>query len=256
MAGKPGGNSKSARKMLDCVREIERTMIRIRQPITFKRVLKFCFWAMFLYGLFEYYTLPGASIIALRDSDPDLSALMEKRWKDAGGNLTIRYQFVPLDKISPNFVRAVIAVEDGKFYRHSGIDWDALENAYERNERSGKVRFGGSTITMQLAKNLYLSNDRSYLRKVKEAILTFRLEKQLSKKRILEIYLNIIELGEGIFGVEAASRHHFNKSAAQLSRDEAIKLAAIISSPLKHSPFENSRFINIRKDIIYRKIGG
>jgi monofunctional glycosyltransferase len=231
-------------------------MQRFRKPVTVTRVLAFCAWAVVAYGLFEYYTLPGASIIALRDTDPDLSALMEKRWKDSGGELTIRYQFVPLEKISPSFVRAVIAVEDGKFYRHSGIDWDALENAYKRNERSGRVRFGGSTITMQLAKNLFLSNDRSYLRKVKEAILTFRLEKQLPKKRILDLYLNIIELGEGIFGVEAASRHYFRKAASQLSRDEAIRLAAIISSPLKHTPFENGRFISIRKNIITRKIGG
>lgn len=231
-------------------------MIRHRKPITITRILKFCAWAVVAYALYEYYTLPGAGIIALRDSDPDMSALMEKRWQDARGELNIRYRFVPLEKISASFIRAVIAVEDGKFYRHSGVDWDALENAYERNLRSGRVRFGGSTITMQLAKNLFLSNDRSYLRKVKEAILTFRLEKQLPKKRILELYVNIIELGEGIFGVEAASRHYYRKSASQLTRDEAIRLAAIISSPLKHTPFENTRFINIRKNIIYRKIGG
>jgi len=131
-----------------------------------------------------------------------------------------------------------------------------LEHAYKVNIRSGRIRFGGSTITMQLAKNLYLSTDKSYLRKVKEAVITFRLEKHLPKKRILEIYLNIIELGDGIFGVEAASRHYFKKSAKQLTRDEAIRLAAIISSPLKHSPFENTRFITIRKNIIYRKMGG
>jgi len=203
-----------------------------------------------------YFTLPGASIIDLRDSGPRYSALMKQRQEESFGTKEIQYEFVPLENISSSFVRAVVAVEDGGFYRHAGIDWNALENAYKRNLRSGRVRFGGSTITMQLAKNLYLSNDRSYLRKVKEAILTFRLEKQLSKKRILELYLNIIELGDGIFGAEAAARHYFRKPASRLTRDEAIKLAAIISSPIKHSPFENSRFITIRKNIIYRKMGG
>ena len=227
-----------------------------RPPVTVKRIFRILFFAAFAYVAFVYYTLPGASVIALRDENPQLSALMKLRWEESGGTMNLQYQFVPLNKISPNFVRAVLAVEDGGFYRHSGIDWNAVEHAYEANERSNRVRFGASTITMQLAKNLFLSNDRSYLRKVKEVMLTFRLEKQLPKKRILELYLNIIELGDGIFGAEAAARHYFKKSASALSRDEAIRLAAIISSPLKHSPFEDSKFINIRKGVIYRKIGG
>lgn len=209
-----------------------------------------------LYAGTVYFTLPGASIVRLRDGEVETSALMKRRFEVALGTLPIRCTYVPLEEISPTFVRAVIAVEDGGFYRHAGIDWRALRNAWERNTKSGRVRFGGSTITMQLAKNLYLSNDRSYLRKAKEAVITFRLEKHLSKKRILEIYLNIIELGEGIFGVEAASQHYFKKPARRMTRDEAIRLAAIISSPRKHSPFENSRFMAIRKGIIHRKIGG
>jgi monofunctional glycosyltransferase len=229
-------------------------MLQFQKPITFKRIMYLLFWLVVGYGAFEYFTLPSASIINLRDSYPQMSALMRQRFDEDG--TSIKYQYVPLEKISPWFVRAVIAVEDGAFYRHSGVDWNALENAYDRNQQSGRVRFGGSTITMQLAKNLFLSNDRSYLRKVKEAILTFRLEKQLSKKKILELYLNIIELGDGIFGAEAAARHYFNKSAAAMSREEAINLAAIISSPLKHTPFENSHFIGVRKSIILRKMGG
>ena len=227
-----------------------------RPPLTIKRLFRILALLMLAYLLFVYYTMPGASVIALRDENPQLSALMKLRWEESGGTMKIQYQFVPLNKISPNFVRAVLAVEDGGFYRHSGIDWNAMERAYEINLRAKRIRFGASTITMQLAKNLWLSNDRSYLRKVKEAILTFRLEKQLPKKRILELYLNIIELGDGIFGAEAAARHYFKKSAASLTRDEAIRLAAIISSPLKHSPFENTKFINIRKGVIHRKIGG
>ncbi|MBI5648020.1 MAG: monofunctional biosynthetic peptidoglycan transglycosylase [Ignavibacteriae bacterium] len=224
--------------------------------MTASRFFRIVLFAIAGYVAFVYFTLPGAGIIALRDRDPEMSALMRQRWEEAGGTLEIKNTFVPLEKIAPSFVRAVLAVEDGGFYRHSGIDWRALENAMKRNERSGRIRFGGSTITMQLAKNLFLSNDRSYLRKVKEAILTFRLEKHLPKKRILEIYLNIIELGPGIFGAEAAARHYYHKSAASMSREESIRLAAIISSPLKHTPFENGRFINRRKGTIYRKIGG
>lgn len=223
--------------------------------MTFRRLMKIVLYLFIVYVVFEYYTMPGAGIIALRDTDPEYSALMKKRWEDSFGARKIAYKFVPLSEISPHFVRAVIAVEDGGFYRHSGIDWNALEHAYKVNIRSGRIRFGGSTITMQLAKNLFLSTDKSYLRKIKEAILTFRLEKHLPKKRILEIYLNIIELGDGVFGVEAAARHYFKKRAKNLTRDEAVRLAAIISSPLKHSPFENTRFINIRKNIIYRKLG-
>lgn len=218
--------------------------------------LKIIGLGLVLYAVWEYATLPGAAIVRLREGDVETSALMKRRFEDALGSLPIRREYVPLDEISPTFVRAVIAVEDGGFYRHAGIDWRALRTAWERNTRSGRVRFGGSTITMQLAKNLYLSNDRSYLRKAKEAVITFRLEKHLTKKRILEIYLNIIELGEGIFGVEAASQHYFKKPAKRMTRDEAIRLAAIISSPRKHSPFENTRYMAIRRGIILRKIGG
>ena len=220
------------------------------------RFIRIVLLAFCAYAAFVYFTLPGAGIIALREREPEMSALMRQRWEESSGTLDIKHSYVPLEKIAPSFVRAVLAVEDGGFYRHSGIDWRALENAMKRNERSGRIRFGGSTITMQLAKNLFLSNDRSYLRKLKEAILTFRLEKHLPKKRILELYLNIIELGPGIFGAEAAARHYYRKPASSMSRDESIRLAAIISSPLKHSPFENGRFINTRKNTIYRKIGG
>lgn len=218
--------------------------------------LKIIGLGLVLYAVWEYATLPGPAIVRLREGDVETSALMTRRFEEALGTLPIRRTYVPLDDISPTFVRAVIAVEDGGFYRHAGIDWRALRTAWERNTRSGRVRFGGSTITMQLAKNLYLSNDRSYLRKAKEAVITFRLEKHLTKKRILEIYLNIIELGNGIFGVEAASQHYFKKPAKRMTRDEAIRLAAIISSPRKHSPFENTRYMAIRRGIILRKIGG
>jgi monofunctional biosynthetic peptidoglycan transglycosylase len=227
----------------------------MRFRITPGNIIKLILALLVIYAVWQYVDLPGPAIISLQEGDPGKSALMRLRMSEADDDKPLEYEYVPIDKISPHFVRAVLAVEDGGFYRHHGIDWRALENAYKRNERAGRVRFGGSTITMQLAKNLFLSNDRSYLRKVKEAVITFRLERYLSKKRILELYLNIIELGDRIFGVEAASRHYFKKSASQLSSGEAASLAAIIASPLKHSPTESSRFMGIRRGTIRRKTG-
>jgi monofunctional biosynthetic peptidoglycan transglycosylase len=218
-------------------------------------ITKLILAAVALYVAWQYFSLPGPAILSLQDSPPSSSALMRQRMSEADDDKPLEYEFVPMEKISPHFVRAVLAVEDGGFYRHFGIDWKALSNAYKRNERAGRIRYGASTITMQLAKNLWLSNDRSYLRKLKEAVITFRLERYLTKKRIFEIYLNIIEMGDRIFGVEAAAKHYFNKSAIALSRDEAASLAAIIASPLKHSPNENSRFMGIRRGTIRRKTG-
>ena len=211
---------------------------------------------MIAFGCYEYFSLPSASIRTLATENPSSTAVMKQRWNESDGTLEIKHEWTPITKISRNMINAVLAAEDGRFFSHPGIDWRALERAYERNKRAGKVRLGGSTITMQLAKNLYLSTERSFLRKAKEAIIALRLEKELSKKRILEIYLNIIELGEGIFGVEAAARHYYKKSAASLTRDEAARLAAIIPSPRKHTPHDNSNFTLRRASIIKRKIGG
>ncbi len=212
--------------------------------------------ALLLYGIHEYVSLPSSTIVQLRDQNPAWSSIMAQRFFRAGAISPHAHRFVPLEDISPAFIRAVLAVEDGGFYRHAGFEWNAIERAYRQNLKSGRSRFGGSTITMQLAKNLFLSTDKSYLRKVKEAVLTMRLEKHLSKKRILELYLNIIELGPGIFGVEAAAQHYFHTSAKYLTRDEAMRLAAVIASPLRHTPFDNSRFNRIRQSVIRRKTGG
>ena len=219
-------------------------------------MLKAIVFCIIAFGCYEYFSLPSASIRTLATENPSSTAVMKQRWNESDGTLEIKHEWTPITKISRNMINAVLAAEDGRFFSHPGIDWRALERAYERNKRAGKVRLGGSTITMQLAKNLYLSTERSFLRKAKEAIIALRLEKELSKKRILEIYLNIIELGEGIFGVEAAARHYYKKSAASLTRDEAARLAAIIPSPRKHSPHDNSKFTLRRASIIKRKIGG
>ena len=143
----------------------------------------------------------------------------------------LRYQWVPYERMSNNVKRAVIAAEDAKFVDHEGFDWDGIQRALEKNERRGRVVAGGSTITQQLAKNLFLTPRRSYVRKGQEAVITLMLEALLPKRRIFEIYLNVIELGSGVFGVEAASRHYFSTSAASLSAAQGARLAAMAPNP-------------------------
>lgn len=226
------------------------------KQITLRRVVKIIFLILLCIVAYEYYSLPSASIRELSEMNPEFTSMMRQRYEEANGDFEIKHTWIPLKKISRNFINAVLAAEDKKFFIHPGIDWNAIERAYNRNLKAGKVRLGGSTITMQLAKNLYLSSDRSFIRKAKEAIIALRLEKELPKRRILELYLNVIELGNGIFGVEAASQHYFHKSAAYLNKDEAARLAAIIPSPRKHNPFDNTKFTNRRSNILRKKIGG
>lgn len=185
------------------------------------------------------------------------------------GTLRWRQQWVPYGEISDNLKRAVIAAEDDGFVNHEGVDWDAIEAAWERNARAEaqaakraqsarpsarpapppKV-VGGSTITQQLAKNLLLSGERSLLRKGQEAVLAFALERMLSKQRILEIYLNSVEWGEGVFGAEAAAQHYFRKSAARLSAYEAARLAVMLPSPKRAEKTPNSGYLAARASTI------
>jgi len=143
----------------------------------------------------------------------------------------IKYHWVAYERMSSSIKRAMIAAEDAKFVEHEGFDWDGIQRALEKNERRGRIVAGGSTITQQLAKNLFLTPTRSYLRKGQEAVITLMLEALLPKRRIFEIYLNVIELGSGVFGVEAASRHYFGSSASGLSASQAARLAAMAPNP-------------------------
>ncbi len=143
----------------------------------------------------------------------------------------LQYQWVSYDKISSHLKRAAIVAEDAKFVEHDGFDWDGIQNALEKNQQRGKVVAGGSTISQQLAKNLFLSGERSFLRKGEEALITLMLEAILDKERILEIYLNVVEWGDGVFGAEAAAKHYFGLSANRLSREQAAKLAAMLPRP-------------------------
>jgi monofunctional glycosyltransferase len=165
----------------------------------------------------------------------------------------ITQKWVPYEKMSLSIKKAVIASEDANFTVHDGVDWDALEKAAKENAANGKIKRGGSTITMQLSKNLFLSAQQSYIRKVQEMLITGMLEVILSKKRILEIYLNVAEWGVGIFGIEAAARHYFGVSAAQLSPQQAAWLAAILPAPRKFDQMRNSPMaISKANIIIYR----
>jgi monofunctional glycosyltransferase len=176
--------------------------------------------------------------------------------KEKDPKALLRYQFVPYEKISDHLKRAVISAEDANFTEHDGVDWDAIERAYEQNRSRGKVIRGGSTITMQLAKNLFLSGDRSYWRKGQEVIITYMLETILDKERILELYLNVAEWGVGVFGAEAAAKHYFKSNALQLGPSSSAKLAAMLPNPRFYDGQRDNRYLLRRAALISRYMNG
>jgi len=164
----------------------------------------------------------------------------------ADGNGEIDQRWVPLRRISRNLRSAVIIAEDDQFFKHPGYDWEAIKDAAELNWRRGRFSHGASTITMQLARNLYLSSEKSVLRKLKELLIALKLERTLSKERILEIYLNVVEWGNGIYGAEAAARHYYDKGAVSLTKDEAAWLAAILPKPRYYDRHRGSAYAQDR----------
>jgi monofunctional biosynthetic peptidoglycan transglycosylase len=169
-----------------------------------------------------------------KDHNPHTTAFMDARLeglrardREAG----LQHAWVAYDRISPNLKRAIVVAEDSRFVDHDGFDWDAIEKAREKNRKKGKVVAGGSTISQQLAKNLFLSGERTPWRKGQEALITVMIEHVMDKRRILEIYLNVIEWGEGVFGAEAAARHYYATSAAALGPEAAARLAAMVPNP-------------------------
>jgi len=244
--------------------------------------------AIAVWLLYELVTFP--SISSLKSENPVTTSMIEYRLSEARAESREPRKFMiwmPLDQISPNLQRAVLAGEDSRFFQHHGFDWDAIEKAWDEAVKLGEkeareeceaeakaagtpkkdcssteddwipplpsFRRGASTITQQLAKNLYLSEDRNFLRKGREATYTYFLERNLSKKRILEIYLNVIEWGDGIYGAEAASRNYFKKSASNLTREEAAFLSAMIPSPLNvFNPEKNPKRVIRRQRAILR----
>jgi monofunctional biosynthetic peptidoglycan transglycosylase len=200
-----------------------------------------------LAGILLFLSLPDVTPLAA--SDPGPSALMRQREREAlraGKSWRPRREWVPLSGVPLLLQQAVRVSEDAGFYAHRGLDFHEIRESFRRNLAEGKVVRGGSTITQQLAKNLYLSTSRDPLRKVREVLIALRLERRLSKNRILELYLNVIELGPGIFGVQAASRAHFGKSCRDLSPGEIARLTAVIPRPLTASPLARSGWVRWR----------
>lgn len=230
--------------------------------------------ALGVWLIYEIATFPDIS--RLRTENPTTTSLIEYRMAEARADGREPRKFmiwVPIEQISPNLVRAVIAGEDSRFFEHNGFDWDAIEKAWDEavkeGEREAKAegdydpndwippmpsfKRGASTISQQLVKNLYLSEERSFVRKGREAVYTYFLERTLSKKRILELYLNVIEWGDGVYGAEAASRTYFKKSASDLTREEAAFLAAMIPSPLNiFNPAKNRKRVVRRQRVILK----
>ena len=178
--------------------------------------------------------------------------LQELRRKNPRAQL--RYQFVPYERIAASLKRAMIAAEDAKFVEHEGFDWDGIELAIEKNQRRGHIVAGGSTITQQLAKNLFLSGARSWLRKGEEAVITLMLEAILDKRRIFELYLNVIEWGNGVFGAEAAAQRYFGVSAARLSAEQAARLAAMAPNPRFYEHNQGAPGLNRKIRIILARM--
>jgi monofunctional biosynthetic peptidoglycan transglycosylase len=221
-----------------------------------KRVSKFWLF-LFLPVVFcsVAYFLLLPDISQLKKKNPGKTAFMEYRereWKKKGRKIRISQVWVPLSRISPYLAKAVLIAEDDKFWVHEGFDYESMERAIEKDLLAGKFKFGGSTISQQLVKNLYLSPVKSPWRKIREAIITWKMERVLPKRRILELYLNEVEWGEGIFGAEAASRHYFRKSAFDLTPMEAAKLAAVLPNPRKYNPAGEQRYVLRRGNLIYR----
>jgi monofunctional biosynthetic peptidoglycan transglycosylase len=166
----------------------------------------------------------------------------------------LQHAWVPYNRISVHLKRAIIAAEDANFAEHDGVDWEALQKAYEKNAKKGKVVSGGSTITQQLAKNLFLSGQRSYLRKAEEMAITFMLEMVMDKRRIFEIYLNVIELGSGVFGAEAGAQRYFGVSAAALGPSEAARLAVMLPNPRYFGKHMDSNYLARRSALIQQRM--
>ena len=200
--------------------------------------------SLFLVLLYKFIPVSFTPLMVLR--------IIEQKME--GKEIVYSHDWVPMEEISTNLQKAVIASEDGNFLTHSGFDFKAIEKAYENNQKGKKVK-GGSTISQQTAKNVFLWQGRSYVRKGLEAYYTVLIELFWSKERIMEVYLNSIEMGNGVYGAQAASRHWYSKDAKILSKNEAAGIAAILPNPRKFKASNSSTYINRRKAKISKYIG-
>ena len=220
----------------------------MRLSPTFWRVLKWLGIIILVYQLWIFL-----HICWWVNHNPSTSAFMEDRLEvlqEDNPDAVLKHRWVDYKKISPNLKRALIAAEDAKFVDHEGFDWEGIQKAYEKNLKKGKVVAGGSTISQQLAKNLFLSTKRTPWRKAEEAMITVMLEATMSKRRIFEIYLNVIEWGNGIFGAEAAAKYYYHTSAKNLSEEEAATLAAMVPNPRYYDKHRQAKGLMRKTGII------
>ena len=220
-----------------------------------KRGLLFVLIAVVAWLAWELITFPD--VAALAKEPPRTTAFMEQRkerLRDEGKSDELQWRWVAYGSIAPSLRRSVLVAEDNSFYEHEGVDVEGMKEAFERNWKRRRLTHGGSTITQQLAKNLYLSPSRNPLRKVREYFIARSLEKNLTKKRILEIYLNVVEMGERVYGAEAAARHYFGKSASALSPREAALLAGCLPNPRVMNPGNPNKRLRARQRMILSRL--
>ena len=213
-----------------------------------------------MYSVLVFFVSSLLIVVIYKFISPPFTPVMVIRifegWFE-GKNISISKKWVPYEDISPNIFRAVVSAEDAKFMKHDGFDWQAIDNAKKYNERKhGTKMRGASTISMQTAKNTFLWHGRVYIRKALEAYFTVLTEFIWGKKRILEVYVNVIELGEGIYGVESASNHFFGKHAGELTKREAALLASVLPNPRRWSPASPTSYIESRVVFIEGRMGG
>ncbi len=226
-----------------------------------QRTIAKCLWYGLLLGLGLFMVLQAYFFVQIAwwvKHDPGSTSFMREQLailQSKNPNAKLSQQWLPYRQISNQLKRAIIASEDANFSEHEGVDWDALLKAYEKNNKKGRVVAGGSTITQQLAKNLFLSGSRSYFRKAQEFLITFMIEALMDKERIFEIYLNVVEWGSGIFGAEAAARHYYGVSATRLSASQAAKLAVMLPNPRYYDSHRNSTYLAGRTGVILRRMG-
>ena len=223
-------------------------------------VRKFLLWLIVLplvlvLALQLYFFLQIAWWVEHNPSSTSFMRQQRAQLQKSDPNARLKFEWVDYERISGNLKRAIIASEDANFSGHEGIDWDALQKAYDKNTKRGKVVSGGSTITQQLAKNLFLSGERSYLRKAQEVVIATMLEYWMDKERILEIYLNVVEWGNGVFGAQAAARYYYGVPAASLSASQAAKMAVMLPNPRYYDGHRQSAYLSRRTGLILRRMG-
>jgi len=221
----------------------------------FRKLLLLIAAVIVLVVAWEWITFPDVGELA--KSPPKTTAFMDQRRAELrknGKDDRLEYRWTSYANISPYLRRAVLVAEDNDFYEHQGVDIKGMREALERDWKRKKITHGGSTITQQLAKNLFLSGSRSYWRKGQELVITYMLEALMDKERIFEIYLNVVEFGKGIFGAEAAARHYYGIPAARLNAPQAARLAVMLPNPRYYDAHRNTNYLSRRTDIIMRRM--